>query len=218
MGNGLLVKALKPALGTQHAWAALCNTSALMQAGEQTGGARSPCSYMTAVLQGMDTGSSGSTGRPGQGLVPCERAAGAHEAVPGDGCSCYRPPDHTAALGQCSIGVHQWQLPNMGNQQGKMLCWTSYLQTPKNWSEMGKSEAAWAAGAMWWWSSGSWGGTKAVSRTTTLDFRRAHTILFRDLFIRTSWDIAHGEKRGPGKLVDIQGSPPPSSGKVHPDK
>lgn len=43
MGNGLLVKALTPALGTQHAWAALWNTSALMQAGEQTGGTRSLC-------------------------------------------------------------------------------------------------------------------------------------------------------------------------------
>lgn len=39
------------------------------------------------------------------------------------------------------------------------------------------------------------GRTKAVSRTTTLDFRRADTILFRDLLIRTSWDIAM-ERRG----------------------
>lgn len=50
-----------------------------------------------------------------------------------------------------------------------------------------------------------------------LSNRRAGFRLFRDLLGRIPYDKAL-EKNGPGKLVGIQGSPPPSREKVCPDK
>ncbi|GAB0186577.1 hypothetical protein GRJ2_001123000 [Grus japonensis] len=59
---------------------------------------------------------------------------------------------------------------------------------------------------------------RAHSKLTTVDFRRADSGLFRDLFGRVPWDKALGGKRGPRKLVSIEGSPPPSSGAICPNK
>lgn len=44
--------------------------------------------YDCSVRDGYKLFSKDSMGRPGQGLVPCEREAGVHGAVPGDGCPC----------------------------------------------------------------------------------------------------------------------------------
>ncbi|GAB0182044.1 mitochondrial enolase superfamily member 1 [Grus japonensis] len=59
---------------------------------------------------------------------------------------------------------------------------------------------------------------RAHSKLTALDFRRADFGLFRDLLGRIPWDKALEGKRGSRKLVSIQGSPPPSSGAMRPNK
>jgi len=57
---------------------------------------------------------------------------------------------------------------------------------------------------------------RAHSKLTTLDFRTADFGLFRDLLGRVPWDKALEGRGAPGKLVNIQRSPPPSSGAMHP--
>jgi len=59
--------------------------------------------------------------------------------------------------------------------------------------------------------------SSAHSKLAPLYSRRADFGLFRNLLSRVPWALA-GEKRGPGKLVQIQGSPPPSSGVMHANK
>lgn len=61
------------------------------------------------------------------------------------------------------------------------------------------------------------GERKVKSKLTTVDLRTADFGHFKDLLGRVIWDKAL-EARGALKLVDIQGSPPPSSRAVHPDK
>lgn len=56
------------------------------------------------------------------------------------------------------------------------------------------------------------GGSKAKGR-----IRKAYFDLFRDLLERFPWDTLL-QKIGPGHLVDIQGSPSPSSRKIHLNK
>lgn len=56
------------------------------------------------------------------------------------------------------------------------------------------------------------GGSKAKGR-----IRKANFGLFRDLLERFPWDTLL-QKIGPGHLVDIQGSPSPSSRKIHLNK
>ena len=55
------------------------------------------------------------------------------------------------------------------------------------------------------------------SKVTTTDFRRADFGLFRDLLGRVAWDKAL-EGRGAQESSRIQGSPPLSSGVMHPNK
>ncbi|GAB0185412.1 cAMP-dependent protein kinase inhibitor alpha [Grus japonensis] len=55
------------------------------------------------------------------------------------------------------------------------------------------------------------------SKLTMLDYRRTDFGLFRDLFGRVPGGKAL-EQEEPRKLVSIQGSPPPSSGEMHPNK
>lgn len=61
---------------------------------------------------------------------------------------------------------------------------------------------------------------RAHSKLTTLEFRRADFGLLRDLLVEyhgiKPWRGFPGEKRGPRKLVNIQGSPHPSSEMMHP--
>ncbi|GAB0190799.1 hypothetical protein GRJ2_001545200 [Grus japonensis] len=59
---------------------------------------------------------------------------------------------------------------------------------------------------------------RAHSKLTTLDCRRADFGLFRHLLGRIPWDKALEVKRGPRQLANIQASPPPSSGAMHPSK
>jgi len=56
------------------------------------------------------------------------------------------------------------------------------------------------------------------SKLATLDFRRADSGLFRDLLSRVPWNKTLEGRGGSRKLVNIQGSPPPSSGAMHPNK
>jgi len=56
------------------------------------------------------------------------------------------------------------------------------------------------------------------SKLTTLGFRRPDFGFFRDLLGRVAWDEALEGKGSSRKLVNIQGSPPPSSGAIQPDK
>lgn len=62
------------------------------------------------------------------------------------------------------------------------------------------------------------GGVKVKSRITTLAFRRADLGLFRELLGRFPLDMALRGKKALGELVTFQGSPPLSTGMVHPDK
>ncbi|GAB0187151.1 hypothetical protein GRJ2_001180400 [Grus japonensis] len=59
---------------------------------------------------------------------------------------------------------------------------------------------------------------KVHSKLTTLDFGRADFGLFRDVPGRVPWDRALEGRRDPRKPVCIQGSPPPSSGAMYPNK
>ncbi|KAJ7419710.1 rna-directed dna polymerase from mobile element jockey-like [Pitangus sulphuratus] len=62
------------------------------------------------------------------------------------------------------------------------------------------------------------GEKRLYSKLTPLDLRRAYFGLFKDLLGRVSLDSALCGKRGPRKLVNIQGLPPPSSHATQPKK
>lgn len=83
----------------------------------------------------------------------------------------------------------------MGNQQGKVFCWTSYLQQQITDQRQAVRGSLGCSNHVMISFRILRGGSKVVSRTTALDFRRADTTLSRDLFIRTSWDVAL-ERRG----------------------
>lgn len=59
------------------------------------------------------------------------------------------------------------------------------------------------------------GGNKAKIRTATTDFRRVELGLSGNLPGGIPWETAL--EKSPGELVDIEGSPPPSSRTAHPD-
>lgn len=60
-------------------------------------------------------------------------------------------------------------------------------------------------------------GSGVKDKVIILDFRRLDFNLFKDLFGRDLWNKT-GEKRGPKKLVDVEGIHPPSSRAVHPNE
>lgn len=61
-------------------------------------------------------------------------------------------------------------------------------------------------------------GSKAKNKITALDFRKADLQPLQRPPWKNPMEYDPGEKRCQGELADIQGSPPPSSGKVCPDK
>lgn len=60
-------------------------------------------------------------------------------------------------------------------------------------------------------------GNEGSNGFAILDFMRADCGLIKPQLGRIHWVMVLGEKRGLGRLVEFQGSPPPSSKVIHPD-
>ena len=89
-----------------------------------------------------------------------------------------------------------------------------------NWSAIWRPRASWVAGSMRWWSSGSWkeGGSRGQSKTEDhnpgLQEGKLCPVQGPD-WKNLLWQ-GHRPNRGPGELVDFEGSPSARSRKVHP--
>lgn len=104
--------------------------------------------------------------------------------------------------GVCSAVVvtswhRQWR-----SKQRQVLCWTSYWQTRSNWSGIWRPWAALAAVTRTLWTSESWEeGTKQISRTAILDFKRRDFGLVKVLPGRVPQDVV--PERNPRELADF---------------